>query len=150
MCISFVKDVKDWGRIANDIIVWDYVIQFNNLVSPFPNLQVLQPNLKFFSENGVTAMFEQGNREVGGEFAELRTYLISKLLWDPDANADAIINDFLSGYYGPAGNHIRQYIDEMRMLCWRQDSPLRFLVPCRSCRQLPHSWSHSKVQTDIR
>ena len=36
MSISFVKDVKDWGRIASDIIVWDYVIQFNNLVSPFP------------------------------------------------------------------------------------------------------------------
>ena len=125
MCISFVKDVKDWGRIASDIIVWDYVIQFNNLVSPFPNLQVLQPNLKFFVENGVTAMFEQGNREVGGEFAELRTYLISKLLWDPNANADTIINDFLDGYYGAAGKHIRQYIDEMREALLSSDQPLK-------------------------
>ena len=33
---AFVRDVKDWSRIASDIIVWDYVIQFNNLVSPFP------------------------------------------------------------------------------------------------------------------
>ena len=105
---------RDWGRIASDIIVWDYVIQFNNLLSPFPNLQVLQPNLQFFAENGVTAMFEQGNREVGGEFAELRTYLISKLLWDPNANADTIMNDFLRGYYGRPVQHIRQYIDEMR------------------------------------
>jgi hypothetical protein len=125
MCVSFVKDVKDWGRIANDIIVWDYVIQFNNLVSPFPNLQVLQPNLKFFSDNGVTAMFEQGNREVGGEFSELRTYLISKLLWDTEANADSIINDFLSGYYGPAGKHIRQYIDEMREALLASGQPLK-------------------------
>ena len=113
-CISFVKDLKDWGKIAGDIIVWDYVIQFNNLVSPFPNLQVLQPNLQFFAENGVTAMFEQGNREVGGEFAELRSYLISKLLWDPYANADTIINDFLKGYYGAAAKQIREYIDGMQ------------------------------------
>ena len=125
MCISFVKDVKDWGRIASDIIVWDYVIQFNNLVSPFPNLQVLQPNLQFFVTNGVTAMFEQGNREVGGEFAELRTYLISKLLWDPYANADSIINDFLDGYYGTAGKHIRQYIDKMREALLNSDQPLK-------------------------
>ena len=114
MSINFVRDVKAWGRIASDIIIWDYVIQFNNLISPFPNLQVLQPNLRFFAENGVTAMFEQGNREVGGEFAELRTYLISKLMWDPYANADTLMNDFLNGYYGAAGKPIRQYIDEMR------------------------------------
>ena len=125
VCISFVKDVKDWGRIAGDIIVWDYVIQFNNLISPFPNLHVLQPNLQFFTENGVTAMFEQGNREVGGEFAELRTYLISKLLWDSNANADTIINDFLKGYYGAAGKNIRQYIDEMRVALIKSNQPLR-------------------------
>ncbi|MDH5604483.1 MAG: DUF4838 domain-containing protein, partial [Cyclobacteriaceae bacterium] len=77
---DFVRDVKEWGKIAKDIIVWDYVIQFSNLYGPFPNLHVLQPNLQFFAENGVTAMFEQGNREVGGEFAELRSYLIAKLM----------------------------------------------------------------------
>ncbi len=123
--ISFVKDVRDWGKIANDIIVWDYVIQFNNLVSPFPNLQVLQPNLQFFVKNGVTAMFEQGNREVGGEFAELRTYLISKLLWDPYANSDTIMNDFLRGYYGAAGKHIRKYIDVMREALISSKEPLK-------------------------
>src|SRR3546814_4483113 len=67
------RDVQEWGKIAKDIIVWDYVIQFNHLVSPFPNLHVLQPNIQFFATNGVSAMFEQGNSEVGGEFAELRS-----------------------------------------------------------------------------
>ncbi len=112
--ISLAKDFEDWGKIANDIIVWDYVIQFTNLVSPFPNFQVLQPNMKFFSDNGATAMFEQGNGDGGGEFAELRSYIISKLMWNPDANVDAVMNDFLSGYYGSAAIPIRQYIDEMR------------------------------------
>ena len=51
---AFVRDVKEWSKIAGDIIVWDYVIQFPNLISPFPNLHVLQPNLRFFTENGVT------------------------------------------------------------------------------------------------
>ena len=111
---SLVKDVQDWGKIASDIIVWDYVIQFTNLVSPFPNLQVLQPNIRFFADNGVTAMFEQGNGDNGGEFAELRSYLISKLLWNPDENVDTLMNDFLRGYYGAGAGPIRKYIDEMR------------------------------------
>lgn len=122
---SLVKDVQDWGKIAGDIIVWDYVIQFTNLLSPFPNLQVLQPNIRFFAGNGVTAMFEQGNGDNGGEFAELRSYLISKLLWDPNANADTLMNDFLRGYYGAAAGPIRQYIDEMRQALLASGKPLR-------------------------
>jgi len=122
---EFVKDVKDWGKIAKDIIIWDYVIQFNHLLSPFPNFQVLQPNLQFFAENGVNAMFEQGNREVGGEFAALRSYMISKLMWDPYLNADSVMNDFLNGYYGAAGKRIREYIDKMRDELLKNKKPLR-------------------------
>ena len=122
---DFVKDVEDWGKISRDIIVWDYVIQFNNLISPFPNLHVLKPNIQFFAKHGVNAMFEQGNREVGGEFAELRAYLISKLLWNPEANVDTLMNDFLRGYYGAAAKPIRQYIDEMREALIKSGQPLR-------------------------
>ncbi|HET9279739.1 MAG TPA: DUF4838 domain-containing protein [Flavitalea sp.] len=122
---EFVKDVQDWGRIAKDIIVWDYVVQFNHLISPFPNLHVLQPNIQLFTENGVNAMFEQGNREIGGEFAALRSYLISKLLWDPYLNVDSVMNDFLFGYYGAAGKPIRQYIDLIREELIKGGKPLR-------------------------
>ena len=122
---DFVKDVQDWGRIAKDIIVWDYVIQFNHLISPFPNFHVLKPNLQFFARNGVNAMFEQGNREVGGEFAELRSYLLSKLMWNPDADTETLMNDFLKGYYGAAGTTIRKYIDEMTSSLLKSGQPLR-------------------------
>lgn len=122
---DFVKDLKDWGVIASDIIIWDYVIQFNNLVSPFPNLHVLQPNIQLFAQHGVNALFEQGNREVGGEFAELRGYLISKLMWNPYVNADSLMNDFLNGYYGAAGGYIRSYIDEMKTALLQSGKPLR-------------------------
>jgi hypothetical protein len=123
--VDFMHDVQEWGMIAKDIIVWDYVIQFPNLISPFPNLHVLQPNIQFFVKNGVTSMFEQGNREVGGEFSELRSYLISKFLWNPNENADSVMNDFLNGYYGPAGQSLRTYIDEMREALVLSGAPLR-------------------------
>jgi hypothetical protein len=108
---SFASDLKGWGKLTNNIIVWDYVIRFSNLLAPFPNLRILQPNLKFMHDNHVSAVFEQGNREIGGEFSELRAYMIDKLLWNPDINIDAVMNDFLTGYYGKASRQIKQYID---------------------------------------
>ncbi|HLP15866.1 MAG TPA: DUF4838 domain-containing protein, partial [Bacteroidota bacterium] len=112
---GFVRDMKDWCRLTDNIFLWDYVVQFTGLVSPFPNLHVLQPNIQFFARYKTQMQFQQGQgRNPGCEFSELRTYLIAKLLWNPDVNIDSVMNDFLSGYYGKAAAPIRSYIDLMR------------------------------------
>lgn len=110
---SFRTDIENWTGITDNIYLWDYVVQFRNLMSPFPNFRVLQPNIQFFVKHGITSIFEQGAGRLPNEFKELRLYLIAKLLWDPDINVDSVMNDFLSGYYGKAGAPIREYIDTM-------------------------------------
>ena len=110
---SFLKDITDWGKICKRIYLWDYTIDFANSVSPFPNLHVLQPNIQFFNKNNVRAHFQQSNISTGQEFSELKLYLISRLLWNPDANADEITNEFLQGYYGKAKKWIKKYIEQL-------------------------------------
>jgi hypothetical protein len=109
--IAFRQDIENWSPISNNLFVWDYVVNFGNLLTPNPNLRIQQPNIKLFVEHNAKGIFCQGSREVGGEFCELRNYLLAKLLWNPDSNVDIIIDDFLKGYYGPAAKPIRQYID---------------------------------------
>jgi len=110
---SFRSDVEDWSEICDNVFIWDYVVQFSNLISPFPNLRVLQPNVQFFVDHGAKGMFAQGSREVSDEFAELRSYVLAKLLWDPDCDVERAMDGFLQGYYGPAAAPIREYIDLM-------------------------------------
>lgn len=110
---AFRKDLVDWGKICNEILVWDYVIQFQNLVSPFPNFSTMQDNINFYTAHNVSAIFCQGNREKGGEFAELRGYLLAKLLWNPKCDMNREMDDFLTGYYGKAGIYIKRYIADM-------------------------------------
>lgn len=112
---SFPADLEAWGRICNRLYVWDYVTNFVNYVLPFPNYGVLQPNLRLFARNNVKGVFEQGSysKGGGGEFAELRAYVLAKLLWNPDANVSALMDEFLTGVYGPGGIRLREYIDEL-------------------------------------
>lgn len=110
---SFTQDLIEWSKLTNNIFLWDYVVQFTNYVSPFPNFHVLQPNIQLFAKYGAKMMFQQGDGRLGGEFNELRAYLIAKLLWNPEINIDSVTNDFLSGYYGKAGKHLKSYIDLM-------------------------------------
>ena len=110
---SFHSDLEGWSQLTGNILMWDYVVQFHNLLAPFPNLRVLQPNLQYFARNGVNANFQQGNISKGGEFCELRPYLIAKLLWNPDIDLQSVMNDFLEGYYEEAAPYIAHYINLM-------------------------------------
>ncbi len=111
---SFVKDIVDWGKICRNIYLWDYTIDFAHTVCPFPNLHVLQPNIRFFMKNNVRAHFQQTNVSRGQEFSELKLYLIARLLWNPDINVDNLINEFLKGYYGNAAPWIKKYINQLQ------------------------------------
>ena len=111
---SFRKDMEDWARLTDNIFMWDYVVQFRNFWDPFPNLHVLQPNLQYFRNNGVTMMFEQASGADNiTSWMDIRCYMIAKLLWNPDANMDSIMADFYQGYYGDAGKYVKEIIDTM-------------------------------------
>lgn len=111
---EFINDLIGWTKLTDNIFMWDYVVQFSNLISPFPNIRVLQPNIQLFAKHKIKMMFQQGaGKRNATEFGELRTYVIAKLLWNPYINVDSVMNDFLYGYYGKAGKFIREYIDLM-------------------------------------
>jgi hypothetical protein len=109
---SFRDDILGWSKIAPRLYVWDYVTDFANYLLPFPNLDVLKPNIEFFVRHNVRGIFEEGNYSHGGggEMAELRAYLLAKLLWNPDADVEALKKDFLEGHYGKAAGAIAEYI----------------------------------------
>ena len=109
---SFMQDMKTWSSIAPHLYIWDYVVNFAHYIMPYPNFNVLQSNIKFFQENNAIGIMEQAAYQSrGGEFSEVKSYLISRLLWNPDCNVDEVINDFMYGYYGRAGKYVRQYFD---------------------------------------
>lgn len=110
---GFRADMEHWCALTDNIFLWDYVVQFRNMLNPFPNLHVLQPNLQLFARSGVSMMFEQGTGFNMTEMMEWRTYLIAKLLWNVDVNVDSLRTDFMGRYYGKAAPYVCEYIDHM-------------------------------------
>ena len=108
---AFGDDLRGWAKICERLYVWDYTTDFRNYIQPHPNLRVLGPNVKFFAGHNVRGLFEQGAyNTAGAEMAELRAWVLAKLLWDPKLDADKLIGEFLAGYYGPAGKHVAAYL----------------------------------------
>ncbi|RYI04282.1 MAG: DUF4838 domain-containing protein, partial [Acetobacteraceae bacterium] len=111
---SFADDIKDWSRLTDRLYIWNYNTNFARYPQPLPNYFVLGPNERFFRANGVRGVFEQGAYQSnGGEMAELRAWVQAQLLWNPELDDKALIDEFLKGYYGPAAGPIREYLNLM-------------------------------------
>ncbi|MBR4756462.1 MAG: DUF4838 domain-containing protein, partial [Bacteroidales bacterium] len=116
--LDFLKDMEEWAAIAPHLYIWDYVTNFVLYPLPVANWKTLQPHIQDFRDYHAIGILEEGDyHSLSCELREFRAWLLSKLMWDPDADMDALIKDFTDGYYGAAGPYIRDYLDlEERIL----------------------------------
>ncbi|MCR5432890.1 MAG: DUF4838 domain-containing protein [Bacteroidaceae bacterium] len=109
---SFAQDLKDWSAIAPHLYIWDYVTDFLLYCLPTPNWKTLQTHLQDYVNGHAIGILEEGDYQTPScEFRELRAWLLSKLMWNCNADVDALIMDFTEGYYGAAAPHIREYLE---------------------------------------
>ncbi len=99
---SFAEDIRGWCEKAPNLFIWDYVTNFTNYLLPFPNYRVLKDNINFFIDHNTIGMFEQGNYHLPtGDFVQLISWVIAKLLWDPSQDQRSLMEEFIAGYYAP-------------------------------------------------
>ncbi|MEN8226658.1 MAG: DUF4838 domain-containing protein [Bacteroidota bacterium] len=108
-CTDFAADLKGWKELTESIRIWDYTTQFTNFLAPFPNIHTLKPNIEFFRDNHAKWIFEQHSHHPS-ELFELRSYLTAQLLWNPDRDAEEIMQEFCTAYYQEAAPYILDYI----------------------------------------
>ena len=109
---AFCQDTNEWGKICDDIWIWNYNTNFRGYDLPFPNLQSIAPNVRYFLNNNAKGVFMQANGNgLTGEFSDLRNYLISQLIWNPHLDADAHLNEFVNLHYEAAAPPILEYIN---------------------------------------
>jgi hypothetical protein len=132
----FMKNLRAWSKITGQLYIWHYNTNFAHYLLPFPDFDELTTDIPMYKRNGVAGLFMEGAVSKGGgaENAELRSYVMAKLLWDVKADANKLVNEFLDAYYGKAAKPMRAYFDltqrQVRMApgglgrhLWIYDSP---------------------------
>ena len=115
--ISFRTDIEDWSRLTDFLFLWDYTTDFGHYLLPWANVRALQGNLQFFRRNNVKAIFEQGAYQGRhADFAELKTWLLAKWMWNPDLPIEPLLDDFFAGYYGKGAPFVREYFEQLHRL----------------------------------
>jgi hypothetical protein len=109
------KAIDQWSNISEHLSVWDYTANFDNPTIPYPDWFKWGDNLKYQHERGVIGYYGEGlaYELPGRDLVELVVYLQSRLLWDVDRNATALMEHFLNSYYGAAAPHVVVYMTTM-------------------------------------
>ncbi len=112
-----------WSKITANLYIWHYIVNFAHYYVPFPNFRALAEDLRFYRDIGVSGLYLQGmgHGGGGGEFSLLRPWYVMQLAWNPDRDADALLRDFLEGYYQDAWEPIYQYIMLLQNVVDEQD-----------------------------
>lgn len=108
--VAFRTALEGWAALTDNIQIWDYTVNFSHYMLPYPNVGVMHENLKYFKRKGVKYIFSQGKTDGGphADFAELKTWLTAKWLWNPNLEQGPLVDRFMAGYYGAASNLVKQ------------------------------------------
>ena len=110
--VKFKGWIDKWGAQSEILYLWDYFGFFKDYPLPKAEFRRMQPNMRFFRDHNVKMMFLNGSYNGGhGDFAELKTWLMSRLMWNPDLDMEKTLDDFFKGYYGKAAPFVREYFD---------------------------------------
>jgi hypothetical protein len=142
---DFKDDLEGWAAIADRLFIWDYTTDFSNYIQPHPNYGVLGPNIRLFVGNKVHGIFEQGAYQSwGSEMAELRAWMLARLLWNPKLGAAELRKEFLAGYYGPAAAAVSEYLALLERAVAEEGDDLGCFSPSDArflnCRTMVRAW----------
>jgi hypothetical protein len=102
---AFVKNLADWHAISGDTLyIWHYTTNFAHYLMPLPDYDEFAADAKLYRRSGVRGVFFQGAYcGPGGADAELKSWIMSRVLWDPDhVDVDALATEWMKGVYGKA------------------------------------------------
>jgi len=111
--VAFVGNLRGWSAITDALYIWHYNTDFSHYLMPFPDFDQFPDSARLYRRSGVKGLFFQGAYAPGGggSDAELRSWVMARLLWDAGADADALVTEWMEGVYGAARRPMRAWFD---------------------------------------
>ncbi len=98
-----------WKTVTPLLYVWEYARNFDDYLTPYPCLYILQKRFQYYQRKGIKGVFINGSSYDYSTFDDLQSHVIAKLLVDPSANVDDIVEAFYKTYYPETGSIIANY-----------------------------------------
>jgi hypothetical protein len=123
----YLEAIEGWSAVADHLRIWEYSVTFGPAGDlPLPNVAFLAEDFRTYLERGIEGIFVQHWFPIEGDLHDLKRWVLIKLLEDPYRDPDRLVRDFTSGFYGPAGRHVRRYLRDLSRAARRHPARIGF------------------------
>lgn len=102
-----------WKKKTPAVYLWDYISNFDEYLTPFPNLMRVQEQLLFFKNEGVDGIFMNGSGYDYAPFDDVKTYVLSAIMIDPSLSVNDLVKRYYERFYPVSGTLISDYFLDM-------------------------------------
>jgi hypothetical protein len=108
------RDLEDWARLhplgAQGLMSFDYPTTYHYAGFAYPALYAYAENLRYYHKVGLRGAYVCG---LGSwkHLEHLYSYVMPRLLWNPEQDLGGLIDEFCQAWYGPAAKPMREYIE---------------------------------------
>lgn len=106
---KFAQQLEDWKKVTKNIYIWDYINNFDDYLTPFPILKIAQQRLQFFKKYGVNGIFYNGSGYSYSSFDDIKTFVLSALLINPELSVDELTRTFVNQEYPTSKKWLYDY-----------------------------------------
>lgn len=108
------KNLLGWDAVCTDeqLMVYTYDLNIHQYFVNFFNLGTIASHMQDYEKAGVSYLLSQGVSDSNAPcFDELRSYCISRLMWDTGLNTQELAADFIDHYYKDASDAMQTLFD---------------------------------------
>ncbi len=109
--------LNKWRELAKgNVVIWDYNVQFRGYLLPAPIIDMMGPGFREYAEKGIKGVMVQmaGFGAALMDFAELRTWLCAKLMWNPAQDEHKLMRDWCDGACGAGSTAVKEWLEIRR------------------------------------
>lgn len=103
------RQLQGWQQVTHRIIVWDYMRNFDDYLTPYPSLCSIQQRLQWFKSLGIQGVFYNGSGDDYAILDDVQSYTISSLMKNTDLNVKELVYRYLHHFYPQSGQLIADY-----------------------------------------
>lgn len=108
--VLFRMYIDQWSRKGVRLFIWEYIVNFNYYLFPFPTIHTIKDNFTYFRSKNVKSLFIQCSSMEQSSFSELNAFIYSKMMWDSSQDINLLIEEFCKDFYGNASQEMNAYI----------------------------------------
>lgn len=101
--------VTRWQKVTHRILVWDYMRNFDDYLTPYPCLGSIQNRLRTYKRLGIWGVFFNGSGDDYSTFDGVQTFVLSSLLKDTELDVSQLVKRYFRRFYPQSGDLLAAY-----------------------------------------